>query len=235
MPSIKIFSYLKSIAYNRLKHLSYRWKKRKTKFNEIYAKNGFGGNESVSGPGSSLEQTHVIRNEIPKLIKELNAKTILDAPCGDLNWIKHVNLGVEKYIGIDIVPDMIAYNQKMYKNNYREFRVLDITKDKIPCVDIILCRDCFVHLSNKGIIRAIKGFKKSGSRYLLTTIFPSHQENVDMITGRGWRPINLTLPPFSFPPPLKLTREECSEQDGNYADKSLGLWELSAIKTSKYV
>jgi len=219
----------------RIKHFSIRVLPRKKVFTDIYRGGTFGGEESISGPGSDLAQTALLRRSLPSLLKELGVRSMIDAPCGDFNWLREVDLGTISYIGVDIVDELIKGNEKRYGGDKRKFIVADIVADVLPAADMILCRDCFVHLSNKDIIRAIKRFKKSGSRYLLTTIFPSHQENVDMVTGRGWRPINLTLPPFSFPPPLKLTSEECPEQGGNYADKSLGLWELSAIKTSKYV
>jgi hypothetical protein len=36
------------------------------------------------GPGSSLEQTAVIRDQLPKLIAEPGINSVLDIPCGDL-------------------------------------------------------------------------------------------------------------------------------------------------------
>jgi hypothetical protein len=59
-------------------------------FIDIYHQNIFGGIESRSGNGSTLVQTAVIRDEIPLLFKELNIKSVLDAPCGDFNWMKEI-------------------------------------------------------------------------------------------------------------------------------------------------
>jgi hypothetical protein len=84
-------------------------------------------------------------------------------------------------------------------------------------------------LSNKDIVRALNNFKRSQSSYLLTTTFYNVRGNKDLVSGRGWRPINLNIPPFDFPPPLKLIVEECTEFDGAYYDKSLGLYKLSDI------
>ena len=72
----------------------------KRKFTKIYSKNLFKGDDSISGGGSNLYQTRVIRNAIPILLKEMGVKTMIDAPCGDLFWMKEVDLPVEKYIGI---------------------------------------------------------------------------------------------------------------------------------------
>jgi hypothetical protein len=41
--------------------------------------------------------------------------------------------------------------------------------------------------------------------------------------------LNLQLPPFNFPAPLRLIEENCTEDGGKYADKSLGLWRLSDL------
>src|SRR5262249_48072014 len=48
------------------------------------------GAESVCGPGSSLSQTDEIRRMLPLLISETGTRSFLDAPCGDFNWMRHV-------------------------------------------------------------------------------------------------------------------------------------------------
>ena len=105
----------------------------------------------------------------------------------------------------------------------------DIISETLPKGDIFLCRDCFIHLSNKDILKAIKNIKQSSSRYLLTTTFINLGRNQNLVTGRGWRPVNLEKPPFNFPSPIELFNEHCTEGYGNFSDKSLGLWELKDL------
>jgi hypothetical protein len=93
---------------------------------------------------------------------------------------------------------------------------------------LILCRDCFIHLSHRDILSAIRNFQLSGSKYLLTTTFPGIDENKNIVTGR-MRPINLQRPPFNFPLPILLINEQCTEGEGRFADKTLGLWEIKKI------
>jgi len=212
----------------QIRKLRYKLKSMKAKFSEAYHNSKYFGRDSVSGPGSDHTQTSVIRQEIPILIKEINARSLLDAGCGDFCWIKEIKLPLDKYIGVDIVPDLIAQNQQKYRNEIREFITLNITKDNLPQVDIIICRDCLVHLSFKDIISAIRNFKASNSKYLLTTTFTGLLSNRDIITGK-WRPINLQLSPFNFPKPVKLINEKYSMEDGKWSDKSLGLWRLEDI------
>src|SRR5262249_226159 len=104
----------------------------------------------------------------------------------------------------------------------------DVTSDKLPGADIILSRDLLVHLSFRDIAAALENFKQSMSEYLLTTTFPRTTRNIDILSG-DWRPINLQLPPFNFPEPLRLINENCTEHGGRYADKSLGLWKLDDL------
>ena len=197
-------------------------------FKEIHRSKRWGGFDSFSGPGSSLDQTATIREQIPVLVEELDVRTFLDIPCGDFYWMKEVKLGVDLYIGADIIGEAIDSNAREYGalgDCARVFCRLDITRDQLPQVDMVFCRDCFVHLCFDDILRAIRNIKKSNSKYLLTTTFTGLREAVDIVTGR-WRPLNFQLPPFSFPDPIKVIVENCTENEGIYSDKSLALWQV---------
>jgi hypothetical protein len=192
------------------------------------------GQESVSGPGSSMRQTAEIRRLLPLLLQHIDARVILDAPCGDFHWMNKVHLGVDTYVGIDLLEDLIRRNRERYSSRGRRFATMNLLKDRLPKVDVVLCRDCLVHMSYKDIIQILTNIVASGSRYLLTTTFPDHAVNVDISTGQ-WRPLNLQVPPFSLPPPLHILNEKCSESGGAFKDKSLGLWQLSTIPLQKIV
>lgn len=170
-----------------------------------------------------------MRESIPRVLGELGVESVLDAPCGDFTWMREIDLGNISYVGADIVEEVIRKNAISFSRNNRSFVVADIVTDELPKADIVLCRDCFVHLSNKDIVRALRNFRRSGSTYLLTTTFHRAKWNDDLVSGRGWRPVNLNIPPFDFPPPLQLLIEECTELDGEYCDKGLGLWKLADI------
>ena len=66
---------------------------------------------------------------------------------------------------------------------------------------MILCRDCLVHLPFRHVRRAVRNFKRSGARWLLTTTFCNRQTNDDAAPG-AWRPLNLCRDPFRFPEPF---------------------------------
>ncbi|EMD25638.1 class I SAM-dependent methyltransferase [Amycolatopsis azurea] len=184
---------------------------------------------SVSGPGSESVQTRELREQLPVLLERFGVRTLLDLPCGDFGWLSEVELDLDRYIGADIVTDLVEANAARFRDDpVREFRSLDLTGDPLPAADLVLCRDCLVHLSFADIERALRNLRRSGSRYLLTTTFTELGTNDDIVTG-DWRPLNLCREPFGFPEPLAVLVEGCTEEGGAYADKSLGLWEIATI------
>lgn len=203
------------------------------RFTVAYHANGFRGTESVSGPGSDLSQTEAIRREIPRILRSVNAKIFLDCPCGDYHWMNLVDLPVDQYIGGDVVAELAAENQRRYGNDTREFRSLNLLTDELPKADVLLCRDCLVHLTDAEVRTALANIRRSGIAYLLTTTFPAQPANRDLESTRGskpkWRPLNLQLPPYNFPAPLELINEHCTEKNGRYPDKSLGLWRVADL------
>jgi len=199
------------------------------RFSAIYRGNEFGGEESRSGVGSSLAQAAAIRTAIPALLSDLGVRVLLDAPCGDFHWMQHVQLPDTKYVGGDVVKELIDENHRRYAGPQREFVCLDIVRDQLPPADLILCRDCLVHLPFEQSLAVLRNFRRSGARYALITTFPNTMENVDLGMRGMWRPLNLQAPPFNLPAPLRVIVEGCTEADGAYRDKSLGLWELSKI------
>jgi SAM-dependent methyltransferase len=196
-------------------------------FDHIRRVNLWQSQESASGRGSELACTAPLRAALPDLFQQFGIRSILDAPCGDFNWMQHVPLAGIAYTGMDIVPDLIDRNQQRYATPSIQFSVGDITKDVLPPVDLIVSRDCLVHLSLQDACRALHQFQQSGSRYLLTTTYPHTSINRDAPTG-SWKPLNLCQPPFNFPDPLRLLPDP-SDDTGANLDKSMGLWNLQTL------
>jgi hypothetical protein len=198
-------------------------------FSLIYHQNLFNGLDSRSGEGSDLKQTEIIRREIPKIVEEFKITSIGDLPCGDFYWMSKVNLSNVLYRGYDIAPKLISELNLKYGNSKFEFQQLNVVSEIPKQHDLIICRDLLVHLSFNDAKRAVENIKKSGSKYLLTTTFPSRTQNVDLVYNSesvGWYPINLDLPPFNLSNSIRLINENCSEAGGLFADKSLALFEL---------
>lgn len=133
-----------------------------------------------------------------RLFDAFNISTMLDIPCGDFHWMKHVDLNNTDYTGADIVEELIQGNIARYERDGIRFKHLNLINDKLPKVDLVFCRDCLMHFAFADIARALDNVCRSESKYFLTTTFVGKHKNRDISTG-SWRPINLELPPFWVP------------------------------------
>ena len=72
----------------------------------------------------------------------------------EIFWMKELNLDEYKYIGADIVTELIEINNIKFKSKNKHFIDLDLISGKLPKADLIFCRYCLVHLSNEDIFKA---------------------------------------------------------------------------------
>ncbi|HEX4068506.1 MAG TPA: class I SAM-dependent methyltransferase [Candidatus Babeliales bacterium] len=184
------------------------------------------GGESVSGPGSELRVTQRMRPQLSALIKRFGISSIADAPCGDLHWMRHVDMGTCRYTGYDIVQELVERNTKLFGET-KQFRHFNLIDNVIEKVDLIICRDMLAHLTHEQIVKVLRNFKQSGSKYILMTTGLTTKDNSPDITTGEVRRINFELAPFNFPRPLALIEEdipfECER------GKHLALWFLDDI------
>ena len=169
---------------------------------------------------STLSATAVLRKALPIAIRDLNAKTLLDIPCGDMTWMSRLRLPVDAYFGADIRRDVIAYCRKRFGKG-RVFDVMDILDSPLPRCDVVLVRDLFTHFGFDAIARSIRNIKNSGSEYLIASHYPKQGENPGPRNRTGrWFPINLCLPPYSFPEPERII----DDMPIGVRPKMLGVW-----------
>ena len=190
-------------------------------FTGIYKSNYWAEAETVSGGGSRMDRTVQVRQSLPSLLKRMNASILLDAGCGDWNWMSQIDFDPALRIhACDLVPGMIAANRKKYKR--AQFFEADITSDGLPYADVILCRTVLFHLSFENVWKALRNFQASGSTYLLATTHPHNTINIDIPDG-AWRRLNLQAAPFCLPAPAEMFI------DGHGDDGYLALWKLEAL------
>lgn len=201
----------------------------KEAFHQINNINLWGSPESASGEGSTIAETTHLKPSVEKILMALGVRKIVDAGCGDFRWLRTVDLSGIQYHGFDVLEKIILEHRIVFAGNENlQFTVADISQTVLPQADLILCRDCLVHFSFDYIKKTLINFKRSGSKYLLTTTFTETSLNEDIVTG-DWRTFNLELKPFNFPKPLHVITEGCAQNEGLYKDKSLALWELKDI------
>lgn len=116
----------------KVERLAYGERYMEKKFTKYYASNFWHDAQSLSGPGSNLEQTAVIRKQLPSLFESYGIRTVLDIPCGDFSWMKDVPLIISQYIGADIVDDLVNTNNAQYADRCHSFTKLDAVKDDLP-------------------------------------------------------------------------------------------------------
>ena len=194
----------------------------KERFELIYKTNFWSSKESLSGYGSENKNTVNIRKAIINIVKDLKIKSILDAPCGDFNWIEKVLNEDLQYTGGDIVEELINENIKKNQKKNVNFINLDITTNNLPNADLMICRDCLIHLSFEKIRMFFQNFKKSNINYLLLTSYKLKDsgkkiENLDIPDGE-FREIDMNETPFSLPKPIKeiLDKDEQTKNSAYY-------------------
>ncbi|MBL8823121.1 MAG: class I SAM-dependent methyltransferase [Planctomycetia bacterium] len=180
-----------------------------SRFQQTFEQKKWGASlETVSGEGSTMERTAGIRDGLPRLIQQFQIKSMIDAPCGDYYWMKHVDLPLDSYLGLDLVPAIIEKNQQEFAKPPRiQFQVGDLIAGPIPKADLIMIRDCFIHLSLGHIKSVLKNVKDAGITWLLASQSPEQTYNRDIPSGPGCRDINLKLAPFLLPEPRYIIRE----------------------------
>lgn len=200
-------------------------------FEQIYRSNAWGSAESVSGPGSTAEATALLRVALPDIFRDLGVETLLDAGCGDLNWMRHLDYRFSCYVGIDVVDALISrHQQESWPPGY-EFRAEPLAGYSGPPLDAVFSRDVLVHLPYALIQKAIAHWVGQGFRYLFLTNFPHIAANADCGIG-DWRPLNLERAPFNFPQPIRQIWEGAPVKGSLYSDKSIGVWEVSELLQS---
>jgi len=201
---------------------------RKERFQSVYDQGIWKhGNPDVpgSGSGSTVAITDRARKAIMTVVKKYKIKTIIDAPCGDLTWMRILfpafeELGV-KYIGVDIVPTLIAkHNNEFAGNEMVTFQHIDLSTQPLPQGDLVFSREALQHLNWPEVMLALHTFSVSGAKYLLTTNYDNENSNFNWVSGGDATLINLEQAPYNVEAPLERF------PDGTHPSCRLVLWPL---------
>lgn len=190
-------------------------------FTSIFDNNGWKAWETRSGSGSTRQATRVMVPALAELFEALEIQSLVDAGCGDVNWVSDLTCRLDWYFGLDIVEHLAVQNSRILGHRPGHFfKILDIARDPLPRSDAILCRNVLSHLANSEIVAALRNFSKSGATWLLATMHDGVGQNQDTQTG-VWRPVDLTKAPFQLPAPARQI------EDGK--GRWLGVWPVNLI------
>ena len=156
---------------------------------------------SICGSGSLLASCNEYINLINDTNITYNVKTINDIGCGDLNYIKHTNIDINKidYLGYDYVS-RIELSTEKFKINDKSFNICsDIPRN----CDLCICKDTLNHLDPKTqILSAINNIKKT-CKYLIITNYIKLDNNIaDSNLNGNWIKINFNIEPYNLNPYL---------------------------------
>ena len=188
-------------------------------FQTVYEQREWGGEPGsafFSGEGSRGRPAQVYAAQMAKVLQGHTAElghppTIIDLGCGDFEVGRALveRLPGATYIGCDIVPELVAHNDKRFANERVSFRKLDMVTDPLPDGDVCLVRQVLQHLSNAEILAVLQKLKH---RYVYVTEGHPTQlvgpVNPDKSAGgdvrfdwrRGFgRGVQLDHPPFNRP------------------------------------
>lgn len=189
-------------------------------FTKIYEENAWGkpanqGQKFHSGSGSHNES--IVGEYVKSISKFLssfeNKPNVVDLGCGDFHIGSQIRHLCDNYFACDIVEPIIHFNMEKYKDLNVNFRVLDLTKDKLPDGEIVFIRQVLQHLSNELVSSALPEIILKFKYLVLTEHIPSAGDfihNLDKSIGPDIRlssnsGIVLTSPPFN----LKVKSESC--------------------------
>lgn len=179
-------------------------------FERIYRRGVWGGIFSGSGPGSD-PWSPVVRLAIASLEATLDALglpslRLLDAACGDAEWIasqflpRHPEV---EYTGIDIVPHVIEENLRRHPT--LDFHVGDLgdtspSAKPLPEADLVLSKETLNHMFVQDAVHALQRLRSSKAKYLLTNI---HQGSPNFHgdfkrSHANYAHYDYSLPPFNL-------------------------------------
>jgi len=160
-------------------------------FDFIYARHVWGGG---SGHGSDLKHTVLYVAYVQALMDSHDVRSVLDLGCGDWRFSRYLDFSDRTYLGLDIVPSVVAANRGAFAAPNIHFEQADISAQApFGDFDLILCKDVLQHLSNARVSEILAGCR-SARFSLITNDY--HPANIDCRDGET-RPLDITAPPFA--------------------------------------
>lgn len=164
----------------------------KAAMEQVYALKLWGDNGTNFYSGEGSHHATIVRPYLEAVTSFLTSfekpLIVCDLGCGDFNIGKELVQFTQKYIAVDIVPELVKRNKTTFTADNLVFQCLDIAVDDLPVGDCALVRQVLQHLSNteiKSIVRKLAHFKY----VILTEHLPKGDfiPNEDIISGQGIR------------------------------------------------
>ena len=177
-------------------------------FSRIYENHHWGGPGEgyYSGHGSDEALARPYAEAVRNFICAKGIRSVIDLGCGDFRVGSLLQLDRVSYVGVDVVPKLIARNQAKYAREGVSFTCLNIVDDSLPQAELCLIRQVFQHLSNAQIL-SVLGKLHQYRFVIVTEHYPAPEvkgvvANKDKATDGETRIVDgsavfLDLPPFN--------------------------------------
>ena len=163
--------------------------------------------------------------------------------------ISHINLRIESLKSVNDMETISDNDQAFYHmlRNIHEvnFEVInliegpplsELTYFSAGKIDLILCRDMMIHLSQQENLAVLRNIQHSGAKYFMATTYINvgdkgnvNEKPFPVVFGHF---INLLQPPYCLVSPLRLYRDGKDESSLKVKDgKYLGLWAIEPGKS----
>ncbi len=180
----------------------------KAAMEQIYEQHLWGGDHHMFYSGDGSHNPNLVKpyvTVVSQFLKSFDTLlTVCDLGCGDFNVGNRLAPYTKKYIGVDIVENLIDHNQNTFASENIRFQCLDIAQDELPQADCVILRQVLQHVSNKEVEQVVRKLKDY--KYLILTEHLPEGDfvpNVDIISGQGIRlkkqsGVDLLAPPFNL-------------------------------------
>lgn len=157
---------------------------------------GWSGGPGVCGGGSNEAHASRDRARLHDVMLQWEAihgppPIVLEIGCGDLHW--HGGRLPERYHGIDLHARPSWSGVK----NLHEGNAADAD---LPCADIAVARQVFIHLSNRVILAILENLRKHEIHWLLASTVAVGENEARLAPGRDYslrgHAVDLTAAPF---------------------------------------
>ncbi len=134
----------------------------KAVFQQAYREARWGGEgaDFHSGPGSIGQAAERYAACINGFIAQHGIRSVVDLGCGDFRVASRIATDQITYVGVDVVDELIAQNNRRFGSDRIRFACLDITQDPLPQADLCLIREVLQHLSNHEIAQVLQAVKQ---------------------------------------------------------------------------
>lgn len=151
-----------------------------------------------SGPGSSPANTIEYRAFVERFLKANAIRHVTDLGCGDWQFSYLIDWGYTEYLGIDVVPELVAKNRAKFASSsirFEEFTSIE----NIPGGDLLLSKEVLQHLPNQTVAEYLVVIQRRYRFALLTnSVGLAPKANIDIQPG-GFRSLRLQDAPFNAP------------------------------------